>query len=165
MYIYRLTKGTINDDKHYIRFRHNKDGEYDKNGEYDETYVKIGQSGSFVCTVNVSSTAEIFIGEPNPIFPSRMVWKKTNMEIEMFALDNSATIKLKYIVEPRFLKAGETMTIKTPVFSSSNAPNMADGKTPYIQLALTNNTTVKAYFCKRPGYGTCLLYTSPSPRD
>ena len=76
MYIYRLTKGTINDDKHYIRFRHNKDGEYDENGEYDETYVKIGQSGSFVCTVNVSSTAEVFIGEPNPIFPSRMVWKK-----------------------------------------------------------------------------------------
>lgn len=156
MYIYRLTKGTINDDKHYIRFRHNKDGEYDENGEYDETYVKIGQSGSFVCTVNVSSTAEVFIGEPNPIFPSRMVWKKTNMEIEMFALDNSATIKLKYIVEPRFLKAGEMMTIKTPVFSCSNAPNMADGKTPYIQLALTNNTTVKAYFCKRPGYGTAL---------
>ena len=54
------------------------------------------------------------------------------------------------------MSAGETMTIKTPVFSSSNAPNMADGKTPYIQLALTNNTTVKAYFCKRPGYGTAL---------
>lgn len=154
-YIYRVTKGVVN-DKTYIRFRHNKDGLYDEEGEYDETYIKISRSGAFVCSLSYECTAEVWYRFYNlNSFPPGWDWKRANVNIEMYVLDTEdPTIEVKYISEPKFLRAGETLTISTPIFSCSNAPDMADEKLVYIQLGITNNTTVKAVFYKLPGWGS-----------
>ncbi|MFQ8806212.1 MAG: hypothetical protein ACLR8Y_15460 [Alistipes indistinctus] len=130
MYIYRLPKGTINDDKHYIRFRHNKDGEYDENGEIRRRRTLKDRPGWLfrLYGQRVKYRREVFIPGARTRF-SRPGWSGKEDEYgdrdvrpRQFGHDQTEIYRRAEV----FLSARETDdAVNTGILGASNAPNMA----------------------------------------
>ncbi|MFQ9502770.1 MAG: hypothetical protein ACLR1G_00940 [Alistipes indistinctus] len=140
----------------YIRFRKKQDGTFDDfNVKLDKTLR--GYYGGFKSNLQSSCKAEVWKFEQVemdvPPF-IKYTWVQTNRTVNIQVIDEQPTVKLKYIIEPRFLRKGEQMKIPTPTFSCSGSASVSEADSFPLSMGLSIRTRVKSFFYDRPSYGS-----------
>ena len=115
-------------------------------------------------TINTENYQLTFEGEGTVAFPTDSSGIVLNHEDGIVKLDGTGTVQAVQVSTAAnagkgilVTKSGEISNLK---ISADTELNISNGKTLYGSTEVTANKTLSL-----SGTGTCLLYTSPSPRD
>ena len=137
--------------------------------------IRILNAKNFVAGVSTSTNSYYaFVGLPNPTAyqsdwdsnPPAPIDNFNNMNEyhdSMIAVKKITAEDVKQIVPKLNWNSGTTYDYYRHDYSISNAPPNSGGTSLYTANFFVVNSDFRVYICLQNG--TCLLYTSPSPRD